>query len=267
MFRKFFMPFVTLVPILLFASPVLLFGWGTTEEEFHNTYKVESGTRLNLYNINGGINISKCDEDYVDVYALKKTRYGEKELEKVKIKVSINGDMVIRTRHLKKNARVSVDYEIKVPSNVTVNHINTSNGRIELEGTKGDSILTTSNGRITVKNVDGNVSARTSNGRINIIGTPGILKATTSNSSIKAEIPSIRQDIDFTTSNGSIDLYISADLDANIEMRTSNGKVSIHSIQILTSEMSKTYAKGKIGNGGNTINITTSNGKIDLYKL
>ncbi len=255
-------------------------------ERFYETYTVKPGTNVNVYNRNGYIEISKWDKDEVEIVALKSTRRSKGELEKVKIEVTTNGDMDVKTKYLKKTAKVAVDYAIKVPANVIVNHIESSNGRIYLKGTKGPSTLRTSNGRVEVENTDGDVDVetsngsisienvggyvnlKTSNGRINIIGTAGISKVRTSNGRINVEIPDIKGDeVGIKTSNGSIDVYISPNLNADIEMDTSNGKISLHDIELTVSEIKKTYLKGKLGEGGPKIFIDTSNGSIALHKL
>lgn len=236
-------------------------------EEFYKTYKVKAGTKIEVYNKNGDIDIHKWDKNYVEVHALKSTRHGKDELEKVKIEVNTNGVMVIETKYIKKNAKVSVNYKIKLPANVIVDQIDNKNGKIEIEGTKGDALVTNSNGRIEIIDVDGYVSAKTSNGNINITGTTGIFKAETSNGNIKSEISNVKTDVNITTSNGSIELFIRPNLNANIEAKTSNGKISVHDIQMVVSESSSNHLDGRIGDGGSKIYIKTLNGNIDLYKL
>ena len=255
-------------------------------KEFCKTYSVKPGITISVYNRNGDIDISKWDKDEIEVRALITSNRGKGELDKVEIEVSTDGDMEIRTKYLKKRARVSVDYEIKVPANVIVGRLESSNGRLDLVGTKGPSVLKTSNGRIDVEdaegdidaetsngrieieNVSGYVNARTSNGRIKITGTAGISRIRTSNGRIKVEIPDIKGDeVEIKTSNGSVDVYISPDLNADIELDTSNGKISLHDIKLEVSELKKTYVKGKLGEGGVRISVDTSNGNIKLYKL
>lgn len=254
---------LVIIPLLLGCSESFV-----ETEEFYEIYRAKAGSKLVVYNRNGDIDISKWDKDYIEVLALKTTRRGKSELEKVKIQVNVDSDVSIKTKFIRNNAKVSVDYKIKLPANVIVDYIDNSNGKIELEGTSGDSILTTSNGKIVIKNVNGYISATTSNGKINITGTTGIMKAETSNGSIKAEISNIMSDdVNIITSNGSIELYISPNLNANIEMKTLNGNISIHDIQMVVSESLSNHIKGRIGNGGSKIYIKTSNGDIDLYKL
>ena len=259
--------------VLLFILAVISLSFNCSmgpeeTEEFKQTYKVAPDTNLVVHNINGNVNVSKWDNDYVDVYAIKSTRYGKNKLSKVKIEVTTNGDMVIESIYLQKNAKVSVNYTIRIPENIIANLIENSNGNIEIEGTKGDSVVNTSNGKIIVKNVEGYVSATSSNGKINIAGTTGVAKAETSNGSIRAEIANIKNnDINITTDNGSIELYVAPTLNADFEMKTSNGQISVHDIQLTVSKSYSEHLYGKLGTGGPKIYTKTSNGNIDLFKL
>lgn len=256
------------------------------QEEFRETYTVDPGTRLEVHNANGEITVSTWNKNVVEVYALKKTRYGKDELKKVNIDVSTDDKITVRTEYLEKNARVSVEYTIHVPSNVEIDRLETSNGEITLTGTKGDARLITSNGEIYVKDVTGSVEAETSNGEIIIEGTTAavsavtsngeitikraksIVEAVTSNGNIEAEILHIPdKGSTIETSNGSIKLYLKDGLDADMRLTTSLGSVSVHDIDLLVSNQSKTYLKGKIGNGGALIKATTSLGEIDVYQM
>ncbi|NQV19033.1 MAG: hypothetical protein HQ534_10875 [Armatimonadetes bacterium] len=236
-------------------------------EEFRETYDLGSGTKLNVSNKNGGISISNWENSFIEVFAIKKTFLNEDELKKVEIIINQeNDEFNIQTEYPTKNAKVSVSYEIKVPSYIIVNDILTSNGKISLQGTTGNSILKTSNGKIFVRNVDGIINANTSNGKISIFETKGIIYARTSNGKIEVELPDIiDQDIDVSTSNGAIKIYLSPETDAELEMKTTNGKISLNDIKLIVSKISSTHVKGELGIGGNRINIRTSNGNINLY--
>ncbi|KPJ50803.1 hypothetical protein AMJ40_01830 [candidate division TA06 bacterium DG_26] len=235
-------------------------------EEFTATYAVEPGTEIAVYNQNGTVSVSTWDGDEVQVYAQKTTRRGEQELKKVRVDVTVNGKMVIRTVYDKRNANVSVSYEIRTPAETVVTHVENSNGKIELYGTKGDAVVKTSNGRVDIGNVDGHVTAETSNGKIKITGTE-IFRAQTSNGDVEVELLQVNEDVDIETSNGSIVLHVAADLDSDVEMETTNGRVSVHDVEIAMSESSTSHAKGRMGNGGKRIHAKTSNGNIDVYEL
>jgi DUF4097 and DUF4098 domain-containing protein YvlB len=238
-----------------------------SSETYRKTIEAEDGATLEVRNRNGSIEISSWDNDYIDVYAIKRSAFGRSELEKVDIRVQSDGDIIIQTEYLQRNARVSVNYEIRVPVGLEVTKVNSSNGRISLRKIRGDVTAETSNGSIEIRDVNGSVSAKTSNGKVHISGVTGIREVKTSNGSISVEIPEILDDITIRTSNGSIKLYLPGELNADLDLSTSNGKVNTHGLEVFFRSFSNTHLNGKIGEGGSIIQVTTSNGSIDMYKL
>jgi DUF4097 and DUF4098 domain-containing protein YvlB len=215
-------------PSISVIVPSALFGLFEKTEEFRETYHVAPGTKMQVHNANGDIKISHWSEDYVEVYAKKKTNHGEEELTKIKIEVLIDEKMEIRTKYLEKNVRVSVKYDIKVPKGVIVEEVKTSNGEIEIRGTNGDVRVMTSNGEIYVFDVKGTVSAQTSNGEIEIRRTTAVLEASTSNGEILVEIHKMPEGgTHISSSNGSVDVYIADDLNADLSAATSLGTVRL----------------------------------------
>ena len=83
----------------------------------------------------------------------------------------------------------------------------------------------------------------------------------------ETEILDFQEDIDIRTSNGGITVYINPSLNADIEMKTSNGKISVNDVTLAIESSKDNYLKGKLGDGGNKISITTSNGNVNLRKL
>ena len=288
------------IVLALMCLAILLYGISKTET-FHETYKVKKNAPITIKNINGSVQITSWDKDYVDVVATKKTTKSENELEEVEIVVLEEDGLSIETKHLKKNPKVSVSYELSVPTNVVLKSIRSSNGSISIEsvgeiedvktsngsvtilkssgdiniitsnGTitvdniSGDVIARTSNGRIKASNIDGIVDAHTSNGSINLINVAAISRAKTSNGSIKAQILQVVSDLSLTTSNGSINVYLNPDLDADIKANTSNGRIKLHDVSVYASDISKSNLYGQIGDGGNLLKIRTSNASIHIY--
>ncbi|HUT63147.1 MAG TPA: hypothetical protein VMZ04_04235 [Anaerolineae bacterium] len=255
------------------------------EEEFHQTYTVEADTEVEVSNINGIINISAWDEDYVDVRALKRTREDRDELDLVTIEVNTNDILEIKTVVQKrtededsffsrifgkiyyKTPKVTVDYTIKLPESVILNRASTTNGDIEVYGTRGDSYVKTTNGDITVENTDGLINAKSTNGRISITGGALTKNARTTNGSIEASLSDNFIDgTSISTTNGSIDLYLSPDINADIELRTVNGKISAGGFRMLVETISKREFVGTLGSGGKRITARTVNGSISLNK-
>jgi DUF4097 and DUF4098 domain-containing protein YvlB len=241
-------------------------------EEFQQSYDVAAGTVLTVDNQNGNIIVEGWNNDDVEVYAEKVTLYGQSELDKVSIDVTTGNEMIVKTTYTNlfwfiSPPRVTVNYIIKVPADVSVEQLETTNGDISLEGTTGDTDLISSNGNIDVKDVDGSVDVETTNGGITIEDTTGVRGAETTNGAISCEIQSLSSNVEIKTTNGAITAYVAEDLDADLSMSTTNGVITIHDVQLDLESSSTTSVEGTMGDGGYDLTIETTNGSIDLYKL
>jgi hypothetical protein len=273
-------------------------------EIFEETYPVESGMSLEVYNFNGSVTISKWDSNTVKVRAEKKTNFGKTELRNVKINVERGTNLVVKSEKLAINPKVSITYDIKIPNFMTLTDIETSNGGIKIEGCKGNVFLRssnggidvfdyegdingitsnggiiaekvngncdlrTSNGGIRVKDIQGFVKLDTSNGGIEAKGIGGIIGIRTSNGKIDVEVSAVQKGgADISTSNGSITAYISRKLNLNIDSSTSNGKIEVKDLEVTPITSSDRILRGKLGSGGDLLTITTSNANIYLMRM
>ena len=236
---------------------------------FNGEYEANENTVLKVTTINGHIEITTWDGDTVSFNAVKKSSFGQEELDNIEINVIESENQIeIEAKYIgQKTTTPSVDMNIKVPKYVTVDSATTSNGAVQISGTKGDVKTTSSNGAIVIENVDGYVSATTSNGRIEIKGTTGIKDLQSSNLGIYAEVYDFQGNISISTSNGGITVYINPSLNADIEMTTSNGQISISGLSLNMTISEEKHKAGELGDGGNTLDIHTSNGNINLQKL
>lgn len=255
-----------------------------TTEEFNRTVTVEPDSGLVVINRNGGVSMSVREGETVAVSAVKRSAYGQGELDKVRIEVTEGDPLRIETVHAGVNPRVSVHYTIEVPPALVLRTVESSNGPIDLSGVRvnatelrtsngpirvdgapgGDIGAATSNGPIEVRGVEGYVTAKTSNGGVTVEDCGGVLELQTSNGPVSAGIPAVRGDAAITTSNGRITLRLAEDLDARIVATTSNGRIAVNNLALHLDESSGTRVSGTLGDGGPTIAVTTSNGNIDL---
>jgi len=259
-----------------------------TTEGFNQTVTVEPDSDLVVINRNGGVTVNVREGETVVVSAVKRSVYGQGELDMVRIQVTEGDPLRIETVYTGTvNPRVSVDFTIEVPPTLVLQMVESSYGPIDLAGVRvnatelrtsngpvrvrgapgGDITAATSNGPIEVRGAEGYVTARTSNGGITVEGSTGVAELQTSNGPIAAEIPAVRGDVAITTSNGRVALRLAEDLDARIVATTSNGRIAAGDLPLLASESSGTRIAGTLGDGGATIAVTTSNGNIDLSGL
>jgi hypothetical protein len=255
---------------------------------FSKNYDIKKGGKLQVYNINGKVELSTWNKNKVKVLATITTKSAKHIDASQVIAIETGSKMIIRTKKIKD---ISVAYEIKVPQGTKVEKITTSNGKIEADGIKGPTYLSSSNGTIIAKNIDGDIIAETSNGKIDIVkagfvkastsnaaislrNVEGIEEIKTSNSKIYAEINRLKSDYtNIETSNGEIELRLSKKLDAELIANTSEGKIYTHEIsgkqrfEVINSKKEK-YIKAKLGKGGRQeINIKTNMGNIHIKPL
>lgn len=269
MINKLYGALLLLIALMFVAVSGCIVQGPLETEQFTGDYEVGENTVLEVRNVNGDIEINKWDGNSVKLDAIKRTREGKEELQKVEIIVTeSDNEIKIEAKYPPyQDVRVSVDMNIQVPGTVTVDFVRTSNGDVHISDVKGDVRGSSTNGHVTIDNVDGYVKADTTNGIINIQGTKGIGDLETTNGNIFAQVLDFEDDIKIKTTNGNIDLEMNPSLNADIEMRTSNGKISVKDITLTLSESEATYLEGKLGEGGNEVKVTTTNGNIDLNKL
>ncbi len=147
---------------------------------------------------------------------------------------------------------VKVDFVVRVPEGV--NFIGrTVNGTVQAQGLSANAEAYTVNGNIKVS-ADGIVQARTVNGSI----TASCGRA------------DWREALEFNTVNGSIELALPANAQAEIQARTVNGGISTDLPLFVQGEVSKRRLNGVLGSGGNPgrqLKMETVNGSIHVTKL
>ncbi len=114
--------------------------------------------------------------------------------------------------------------EVVVPVDARVD-LATSNGPVELRGTEGGGRLQTANGRIKIESTKGGLDARSSNGSITIRTFQGAAELATSNSRVAIEDGHGR--FDARTTNGSIKFQGSIEPGSPSRLATSNGSVKV----------------------------------------
>jgi len=267
---------IAVVLVILAAMPV----FGDARSEFHQTYKLVSGSSVSVKNTNGNIIITAWDNDYVDVYAELRSRRGEDELELVEISATQNGSLRVETILSRRQddsflsrlfgsigrwPDVNVNYTLKLPRNIVVDEVATVNGGVDLRDTDGVTVARTTNGTVTVENHRGVLEARTTNGNINVKSTAKLREAHTVNGSIEVNIESgWNEPVSIETVNGSVDLNMPVGINADLSVRTVNGGIQANGMTMTIDKVSKHELAGSLGSGGPQISVKTVNGSVDL---
>ncbi len=279
------------------------------EKNFHYSYALKPGGRVEVENFNGSIEITGWDRDQVEIDGVQ---YGATPEMRDAVKINIeatDGAVRIRTsRPPEGRGRVGVKYVIKTPRKVDLDRVTSSNGGMKIDDIEGrvrlrtsnGSVRTgrlrgslevaTSNGTVEIGEIDGSATVHTTNGRVKAEGIRGALEATSSNGSIDAQLSrpephrAIRlettnghigltmesfadNDIHASTTNGGITLKLPASADANLHAHTSHGGIRSEFDVRGQVRSKKDDLQGTMGNGGPQVELTSTNGRIQLLKF
>jgi DUF4097 and DUF4098 domain-containing protein YvlB len=234
----------------VFLSSCEVGDWGDTgrfREDFHYSWRLDSGAQVSVESQNGSVEISSWDKDTIDIAG---TKYASDQglLRDVRIDISHAPDSV-RIRTIAPeffHGSAGAEYVIHVPKHVLLDLIHTSNGGLRVDAIDGNVRLRTSNGAVHLTDVKGDADVETSNGGIDIDNQEGNLRLHTSNGHIKAEARGGRFEAE--TSNGSVEARL-ADLSSSwpVRVESSNGHIDLS-------------VDGKVPD----MRVTTTNSAIEL---
>src|SRR5208282_2007470 len=190
---------------------------GSLTEEFHQTYAITAGGRVELDNINGDVHISSWDRNEVKVDAVKYADTKER-LDEAKIEIDARPDSLsIRTKYPSHdntwnwgshNNPASVEYTLTVPRTVRLDEIKLINGSLDVTGVTGEVHASCINGRLEAHNLAGRAELSTINGHL------------------EAKFDQLAgSSIELNSVNGSVELTIPSDSKAEIEASTVSGGI------------------------------------------
>ena len=240
-----------------------------TTEQVENQYPISQFSYVEVQNTNGLTTVTGYDGDSVLLNAVKRTRFGAAELERVTIEGAVReGTLVLRTVAADPLfPRVSVDMDVRVPASVLVGRVSSSNGEVRISNVAGDVEAGSANGAISLINIAGYVRATGANGAVDVRNSTGIQGITTSNGNIVADLRNIRSDITISTANGGIRLAVAPDLNATLTASTANGAVTAEGIRLNTTVRERIRIAGTLGSGGYHVTISTQNGNVAILSL
>ena len=231
--------------------------------------------KIDAQTANGRITLKGSDRDEVTVRAWKEVRgrgntAGE-FTEKVDVRTEQVGDELrIFTDHPPPPWGVSlaVRYAIEAPREVDVN-LRTVNSKIKATGTSGA------------------IDVATANGGIELEGDAGPIRARATNGTIKAEIDTLTDDAEFSTTNGTIGVEVHR-CAGSVAALTTNGSIKTNAFPRILQGSStpkpdadayiptspaplleglRISSRAKIGEGGDAvIKLRTRNGSIRLKR-
>lgn len=225
------------------------------------------GRTVRLHNVNGEVRFEAGSGNAVAVRATKSWRRGDPERVRIEARALSNGDIVIcamwrerdrcesdgiessgrRNDRYDERNDVSVRFVVTVPAFAHVD-VNTVNGDVE------------------VNELRGNVEARTVNGDVEASSSGGPVEASTVNGSIRAKGQISSNGLSYSTVNGSIELLLPRDANADVDLSTVNGRVTSDFPITFSGEINARRIRATMGSGGPSLRARTVNGGIRLLQ-
>lgn len=250
---------------MIIAAMLAIAAQSVAAQDFRWHAVLASGKTLEIRGINGSIRATRASGSEAEVVATKRGR--KSDTSEVEIKVVEYADGVtICALYPSRRGRmnecrpgggghndsddndVEVAFEVRVPAGVKFTG-STVNGDVTGHDLSADASLATVNGDVEVE-------------------TGGVAHATTVNGSIRARLGRADwpRSLDFSTVNGGITLTLPASTSADVLATTVNGSVESDFPITVRGKINPSSLKGRIGEGGRDLNLTTVNGSIRLQK-
>src|SRR5262249_52037081 len=138
-----------------------------------------------------------------------------------------------------------------------------------LQGIRGSTTLKTGDGHVEGRDLDGKLDVVTGDGHVNVTGRFDSLNLRTGDGSITARAlagSKVQSSWSIHTGDGSVDMEIPGDLQANLEASPHDGHISLGVSVSVEGSLNSSRIQGKMNGGGGQFSIRTGDGSIHLSK-
>ena len=240
-------------------------------DEWSKTFPISATAELRVDTNDGAVTVRAWDMNRIDARVVTtgwKIGPGEVQVRDHQTGDRVELDVRLPVRSWNIGSR-TVRIELQVPRQ-TRTEVRTGDGRIHVEGVKGQTRLSTGDGSIEADLLDGSLEARTGDGSIRARGRLDSLRLHTGDGSIQAEILQGSK-IDTTwridTGDGGVRLRFAPDFAADLDVQTGDGGISADIPLTATSLRTSSKLRGKVNNGSRPFYIRTQDGAIHISSL
>jgi DUF4097 and DUF4098 domain-containing protein YvlB len=240
---------------------------GTLSQTVDRTFDARPGATFTLDNVNGHVTVTSWDQARIRVHAVKTVSRADDArgaLNELRIEMTPHdGGVTVHTIYPKHSGSgfldflagnwmgsdEKVEYDVNVPRSMSL-ELETTNGRIEVDG------------------VSGTLKAETTNGQVELARCAGSVDASTTNGSVKAELLTVdrARTNRLSTTNGKIVLKVPPSLAAEIDASTTNGSIESE-LPVTTHTIGRHSLRGTINGGGASLRLRTTNGSIEILNV
>jgi DUF4097 and DUF4098 domain-containing protein YvlB len=282
-----------IVPVLMVVGSLGAVLAATTvaqAEEVTKTFPISGRAKVKVQTDDGAVRVSTGDIKQVEV---RVTYEGYKLDRDLRVSTTQNGDSIdisaktvgswgihfgVRHTNLRVEVHMPKDADLEVTSGdggVDVDsikgslNVHTGDGHINVQGARGDMHLRAGDGHVEGRDLDGALEVTTGDGHINVSGRFDSLNLRAGDGSVTAKAATGSKVVSswtIHTGDGSVDLEIPGELQANLEASTNDGHISLGIPVTSEGTFSSSRVQGKLNGGGGQVSIRTGDGSIHLSK-
>jgi Putative adhesin len=276
--------------VVMAGALVLGFAGLACAEEVAKTFTVTGHARVKVETDDGAVRVSTGDIKQVEIRVVYTGYKLDKDL---RVSTEQNGDSVdvvaktsgggfwswgarhssLRVEiHMPKDADLTVrsgDGSVEADSVNGNVDVTTGDGSITVQGAKGHIHLKSGDGHIEARGLDGTVDASAGDGHISVEGRFDGLTIRSGDGSVTARAVAgskVASNWSIHTGDGSVDLTVPGDLQANVDASTNDGHISMGLQVTVEGTFSSSSIHGKLNGGGQSLTIRTGDGSIHLSK-
>lgn len=226
----------------------------TEKDEFHQTYQLSAGARVEVRGINGAVEIETAPGSVAEVNVVRSARTREDlEFHKVLVEQTASSLVVQGEKDRSGGERghnVRQHVTLRLPRQV-------------------DLAVSGINGRATVGQIDGPVKLSGINGRVEVAQAMGYSDISGINGQVKMTISQLgERGIHVSGVNGGVELFFAEDLNADLDVTGINGSVTpaVANVTVMGT-LDRHNFHAKIGAGGSPIKVSGVNGHVKLSRV
>lgn len=252
--RRRLLPLALLLPVVATTACNLQISTDVeAKDQWTRSYPISASGSLSIVTGNGKVVVETADIKTIEVWAERIVKAGTEEAANELLKaidmheeatadrVSIDGS----TKGLNIRTSRRINYVVRVPKTVAVT-LESSNGDISVTGLTGAFRASASNGRIIGTDLGGSAHVSTTNGIIELT------------------MAAVTGDVAAETTNGQVTVTIPRDTNASLSARVTNGEISHENLDVQVTETSRRRFDGRLGTGGPSIRVETTNGAVRI---
>ena len=161
-----------------------------------------------------------------------------------------------------------VRVEIEVPRQADLD-LHSGDGNIRILDVQGRLQVETGDGEVEARGTNGPLKAHTGDGNIRVQGLYTALDLHTGDGNIDAEVdPGSKMESSWAlrTGDGNIDLRVPANFSAELDAHTGDGRLNFDFPLTVEGAMKESAVRGRMNQGGQTLELRSGDGNISLHK-